>query len=111
VEAAANQVKYYRKSNGVIPFLNWFDSLKDDTVKSKIRTRLDRVKLGNLGDYRSVAGGVFELRFDMGPGYRIYFSREGNALVILYCGGDKSSQSKNVVLAQEFLTDYRRRAR
>ena len=71
--------------------------------------RLDRIKLGNLGDYRSVAQGVFELRIDYGPGYRVYFGQVGLTIVLLLCGGDKSTQQQDIGKAQEYWRDYERR--
>ena len=104
-------IQYYRKENGVVPYLDWYHSLRNDEVKDMVLTRLDRVRQGNFGDYKSVGGGIFELRFKMGPGYRIYFGMEGKTLIILYCAGDKDTQSRDVRLAQEYLIDYRRRSR
>jgi putative addiction module killer protein len=68
--------------------------------------RLDRVETGNLGDYKSVGDGVFELRLPFGPGYRIYFGEVGATIVLLLCGGDKSSQKKDVVKAKEYWNLY-----
>lgn len=73
------------------------------------RGRLDRVRLGNLGQYRSAGEGVFELKIDFGPGYRVYFGQEGNTVVILLCGGDKKTQDKDIKSAREYWADYRRR--
>jgi putative addiction module killer protein len=71
--------------------------------------RLDRVKLGNLGDYRSVGEGVFEFRIDYVPGYRIYFGQVGLTIVLLLCGGDKSTQEQDIRKAKEYWADYERR--
>ena len=75
-------------------FAKWFASLKDYRAKARIQIRIDRVELGNLGDVKFFSG-VGELRIDYGPGYRIYFAKRGNTVVILLCGGDKSTQRRD----------------
>ncbi len=72
-------------------------SLKDRKTQLKISERLRRVSLGNLGDYKSIGEGIFELRIDYGAGYRIYFGQEGNKIILLLCGGDKSTQKKDIL--------------
>jgi len=84
------------------------ESLEDRKGRSVIRARLDRLEAGNPGDHRSVGEGVQELRIDFGPGYRVYYGEEGSTIVIVLCGGDKSSQEKDVRKAQEYWADYRR---
>lgn len=76
-------------------FTNWLKSLKDASAVARIQIRIDRVELGNLGDVKFFDG-IGELRVDYGPGYRVYFVKRGNTVVILLCGGDKSSQSKDI---------------
>ncbi len=90
-----------------MPFDEWFDSLRDVKTKTIINKRLNRLSLGSLGDYRSVGEGVCELRIDFGPGYRVYFGQIGTAIVILLCGGDKSTQDQDIRKAQEYWTDCR----
>ena len=77
------------------------------SARARIIGRLDRVALGNLGDHRSVGQGVFEFRIDYGPGYRLYFIRRGNALVILLCGGDKSTQERDIRKAQALAREWK----
>lgn len=101
------EIERYVTADGQIPFDNWFDSIRVSKTQTIISKRLDRVRKGNLGDYRSVGGGVFELRIDYGPGYRIYFGQVGTTIVLLLCGGDKSSQIKDIRQAQEYWRDYR----
>ena len=79
----------------------WFEHLKDKRAKARIDVRIRRVSLGNFGDVGPVGKGVSELRIDYGPGYRVYFTQLGNILVILLCGGDKSTQGKDIQLAHE----------
>jgi putative addiction module killer protein len=103
------QLEYFITDNGGVPFKEWLDDLKDVSARAKIRVRLDRVRLGNLGDSRSVGDGVFELRIDYGPGYRIYFSQEGKRIILLLLGGDKTTQERDIIQAKKFLNDYKRR--
>jgi len=77
-------------------FAKWFSRLRDRTVRARIQARIDRARFGNLGDVKSVGGGVSEMRIDVGPGYRLYFARRGDRLIVLLCGGDKSSQQKDI---------------
>jgi len=84
--------------------------LKDIKARAKIVTRLDRLALGNFGDCRSLRGGLFELRIDWGPGYRIYYALLGRTCVLLLCGGDKRKQSSDIRRAVEYLKDYREKS-
>ncbi len=77
-------------------FEKWFRDLRDARAFARVDARIARAAGGNLGDAKSVGGGVFEMRIDYGPGYRVYFIRRGGALIILLCGGDKSSQDRDV---------------
>ncbi len=82
-------------------FAQWFRKLKDRRAKDRIVVRIRRMEMGNPGDVKSVGGGVQEARISYGPGYRLYFTQEGDALIILLCGGDKSSQAKDIDKAKE----------
>ena len=81
-------------------FRAWVARLSDQRARGRIVARLARASLGNLGDARSVGGGVSELRIDYGPGYRVYFTRAGRRVVLLLCGGDKSTQERDIVRAK-----------
>ncbi|WP_027173485.1 type II toxin-antitoxin system RelE/ParE family toxin [Methylobacterium sp. 10] len=81
-------------------FDGWLRGLRDARAKARVALRLDRLAHGNAGDMKSVGEGVSELRIDYGPGYRIYFVRRGEALVILLCGGDKGSQDRDIARAK-----------
>lgn len=109
MEVQPREIENYLKTDGTSPFEQWYYSLRDIRARKKIQVRLDRIKLGNLGDYRSVAQGVFELRIDYGPGYRVYFGQVGLTIVLLLCGGDKSTQQQDIGKAQEYWRDYERR--
>lgn len=102
-------IEYYVTDSDRIPFRDWLEGLRDVAGRAKIRVRLDRVRLGNLGDHRTVGEGVSELRLDFGPGYRAYFGLDGDRLVLLLLGGDKASQEKDIARAKEFWRDYQRR--
>jgi putative addiction module killer protein len=75
------------------------EALKDSRTKARIAARTQRLAFGNPGDVRPVGGGVSELRIDFGPGYRVYYLQRGKVFIILLCGGDKSSQDKDIKLA------------
>jgi len=99
----------YVNESGKNIFNLWLNKLNDRTARARIRVRLNRIRLGNLGDCKTVGGAISELRIDYGPGYRIYFAREGSTVVILLCGGIKKSQSRDIKLAGEYWSNYKRR--
>ncbi|WP_309947271.1 type II toxin-antitoxin system RelE/ParE family toxin [Tardiphaga robiniae] len=82
-------------------FSIWLKNLRDIRARAKILSRIDRLELGNPGDVAPVGDGVSEMRIHYGPGYRVYFVRRGNELIILLCGGDKSSQSADIAAAKQ----------
>lgn len=100
------ELREYRTANGRIPFREWLSGLRNIQTRARTRTRLDRVQLGNFGDARPVGRGVSELRLHFGAGYRVYFGRDGDTVVILLCGGDKGSQRRDIQRAQAYWTDY-----
>ena len=81
-------------------FAKWLSGLRDVRAKARVLARLDSARLGNLGDTKSVGGGVSEMRIDVGPGLRVYFTRRQRVIVILLCGGDKATQSKDISRAK-----------
>ena len=82
-------------------FEAWIDGLKDMRAIARIEVRLRRLSLGNVGDAKSLGDGVSEMRIDYGPGYRLYFTRRGERIVILLCGGDKKRQSGDIARAKQ----------
>lgn len=82
-------------------FAEWFAGLRDRAARARIAVRIRRLSLGNPGDVKPVGGGVSEMRIDYGPGYRMYFVRRGDTVVILLCGGDKRHQDRDIARALE----------
>ena len=88
-------------------FLDWLSDLGDRRASARITMRMERMEGGHLGDVRDLGGGVTEMRIDHGPGYRVYFVRRGAEVVILLCGGDKSSQRRDIANAQRMAKEIR----
>ena len=109
MNACSFTLEYYITETGKIPFRDWLESLKDIHARAKIRVALDRIRLGNFGHAKSVGEGVHEFKIDYGPGYRVYYAFSGAAIVLLLLGGDKASQSKDIVRAKEFWKVFKRR--
>ncbi len=82
-------------------YASWFAALRDRQARARIDARIRRVSLGNFGDVKAVGEGVFELRVDYGPGYRVYFVRRGSAVVVLLGGGEKRTQGRDIKAAIE----------
>ncbi|MDB5548480.1 MAG: addiction module killer protein [Tardiphaga sp.] len=87
-------------------FGQWLGQLGDGRAKAKIALRIDRLALGNPGDVKPIGGGLSEMRIDYGPGYRIYFGRRGEQLIILLCGGSKKSQRADIATAKQLFSDW-----
>ena len=102
------QILEYLDVAGDSPYRAWFDSL-DARAAAKVTVVLTRIELGNLSNVKGVGAGVQEYRIDFGPGYRIYFGRDGDRLVILLAGGTKSRQQNDIVTAQKRWADYKKR--
>jgi putative addiction module killer protein len=108
MEARERQVRIYVAPDGRTPFLRWLTTLRDQRAKQKIEARIGRVRLGNFGQARGVGEGVLELKVDYGPGYRVYFGQDGADLVILLCGGDKSTQNADIRQAKTYWAQYQK---
>lgn len=100
-------IQVYETSNGKCPYLEWESKLAR-LVRAKISARFARIRLGNFGDCKSIRGakGLYELRVHFGPGYRIYFGKEGTKMILLLSGGDKGSQKKDIDKSHELWQDY-----
>ena len=109
MEVQPRDIRRYITPDGRNPFAEWLSSLRDLNAVVKIEQRLDRVRLGNLGNSKSVGEGVCELKIDFGPGYRVYFGQFGSTIVLILCGGDKSSQEQDIRKAKEYWKEYEER--
>lgn len=95
----ADQIKSTRQ------FREWIDRLKDRQGRARIQARIERLALDNPGQHRNLKRGLVELKVDVGPGYRVYYTRKNNVLLILLCGGDKTTQEADIRLAYKLLDD------
>lgn len=96
----------YKDNSGNEPFSNWINSFRDISIAGRIERGILQLEKGNFGDCKYLSEGVYELRFFFGSGYRVYFGRDGKDVIILLCGGDKSSQNKDIEKAKNYLKDY-----
>jgi putative addiction module killer protein len=101
-------LRYYLAGDGRSPFEEWFSGL-DAAAGAKVSVALARLEQGNLSNAKGVGEGVLEYRIDWGPGYRVYFGRDGEALVILLTGGTKQRQQRDIETVKELWADYKRR--
>jgi putative addiction module killer protein len=102
------ELRYYQTGNGKSPFEEWFSGL-DAQAAAKVTKALVRLEQGNLSNAKGVGEGVLEFRIDWGPGYRVYFGRDGDVLVILLTGGTKKQQQRDIDKAHALWTDYKKR--
>src|SRR5262245_40077973 len=104
------EIRYYVAARGEEPFADWFAKL-DPVTAAKIARALARMEQGNLSNVKSVGEGVLEYRVDFGPGYRVYFGRDGDAIIILLTGGTKKRQQRDIDTAHVCWRDYKRTKR
>lgn len=103
------EIVHYQYEDGSFPFQSWMEGMRDKMAKARITMRLRQLEQGNLGDAKSVGEGVLELRIHIGAGYRVYCGRHGQHWIVLLCGGDKSSQNHDILRAQSYWADWKRR--
>ena len=106
MEPVLRELLIYMTDDGCCPFEEWLNGLQDRVGRALIRKRLNRVRLGNLGNNRNLGDGVWELKFDFGPGYRIYYGERDRTVVVLLVGGDKGSQERDIQKAKQYWEDY-----
>jgi putative addiction module killer protein len=105
-ELKTREVRIFIAANGRKPYRDWLDSLTAQ-VRGIIRRRLNRIRFGNFGDTKMLGDGACELRIDFGPGYRVYYGIDGEKIVLLLSGGDKSSQTKDIKQAKIYWNEYK----
>ncbi len=103
------EIRQYQTADGRIPFAEWIAALRDRRANQAIAARITRLQAGNRGGWKAVGSGVFELRIDTGPGYRVYCGQDGETLVLLLCAGDKRTQTKDIERARDYWKDYQAR--
>ena len=103
------QVFHYLDASGKDLFQRWLDKLKDMRARVAMQRRIDRLAEGNFGDSEFCRDGVWELRIDVGPGYRVYYAKSGGAIVLLLCGGDKRTQDNDIKNAIQYWKDHQQR--
>jgi putative addiction module killer protein len=102
------KVTQYKTEDGRVPFAEWFNSLEAKAA-AKVTSATTRMGLGNFGDHKSVGGGVWERRINFEKGYRLYYAKDGDDLVLLFCGGTKSRQQSDIDEAKQYRKDYEKR--
>src|SRR6266576_2132370 len=107
---AMSEIRYYIAAGGQQPFVEWFADL-EATARAKVTRAIMRLEQGNFSSVKSVGEGVLEYRIDFGPGYRVYFGRDGDALVILLTGGTKKRQQRDIDAAHAYWQDYKQSKR
>lgn len=100
---------YLTPEDGADPYIAWLTRLRNNPVRARIIRRVSRMELGNFGDHRFCRDGVWELRIDFGPGYRLYYAIAGRRVVLLLCGGDKRAQAADIDKAVHYWKDWSRR--
>ena len=105
------EILEYITADGRNHFRDWLEDLSDKPTRARIRMRINRLRLGNFGDSKSIGRGVHELRIQFGPGFRIYFGRASQSVAVLLIGGDKSTQAKDIELAFRLWDEYWRRSK
>jgi putative addiction module killer protein len=109
VESSLLVVEIYETEAGQVPFSEWLVDLKNKNAAARILLRIDRAKLGNLGDHKLIDDGLFELRVDTGAGYRVYFGRSNSQSIVILWAGDKSTQQRDIEKSQQYWIEYRNR--
>jgi putative addiction module killer protein len=107
--ASAITVLKFQAINGRIPFDTWIHQLRDQTARGRVIAAVRKVQMGNFGDHRSLRGGLFELRIDWGPGYRVYYGMDGPMIVVLLGGGTKRGQSRDIERARALWRQWKQK--
>lgn len=103
------EVRHYLTESNCDPYQEWLNGLKDIQARIVIQRRIDRLLSGNFGDHKFCRDGIWELRIDTGPGYRVYYAKVNQTIVLLLCGGDKRSQKSDINRAVKYWNNYQQR--
>lgn len=104
-------LKIYQDKNGQSPFIKWLEkSIKNIETRANIKNRLRRIELGNIGDCKKIGNGISEIRLHFNGGYRVYFAKIDNCILLLLCGGNKSSQKEDIKKAIKYWHDYQKKS-
>ena len=98
-------IEIYQDASGKMPFLEWIKQI-EFSFQPRIYARIDRLKSGNFGDHKLIGDGIYELRIHFGSGYRVYFGKIRNKIILLFSGGDKKTQHQDIEKAKRYLSDY-----
>jgi putative addiction module killer protein len=109
MEPKLRRLLTYETPDGASPFEIWLDELQDLQARAILRTRLDRLALGLFGDHHDVGQGVWELRINYGPGYRVYYGEWKGFVILILLGGTKRGQNRDIRMAQKYFSEFRRR--
>jgi len=104
-----NEIAHYLTQEGRDAYQDWLDDLADRQAKARVMARVERLRLGNFGECRPLDSGVWELKIDWGPGYRVYYAQAGQRLILLLIGGDKRKQDADIKTAIAYWRDWQRR--
>jgi putative addiction module killer protein len=104
------EIRHYLALDGRDPFFEWCRKLRDTKARIAVDRRINRLELGNFGDHKFCRDGVWELRVDVGPGYRVYYAVAGRQIILLLCAGDKRTQDTDIARACEYWQDWQGRA-
>jgi putative addiction module killer protein len=105
----AMEIRHYLTASGRDLFQSWLDDLRDIRARVAIQRRIDRLAAGNFGDHKFCRDGISELRIDVGAGYRVYYAKVGQTVMLIVCGGDKRTQTADIERAVKYWADYQRR--
>ena len=107
--ADSYEINIYQKDDGSRPYIDWLTAMRDVKARLAVTRRISRMTAGNFGDHKSLKQGLWELRIDVGAGYRVYYCIEGTQIILLLCGGDKDTQTEDIARARLYKADYEQR--
>lgn len=110
VETKPKDIRIHRTPEGREPFTEWIEKLKDKKIRAAILARIDRLRGGNFGDYKSLGENLYELRIRYGAGYRVYFGKADKIIIVIVCGGSKSAQKQDIQRAMAYWEELKKKS-